>query len=242
MAVVRLNKFLSQAGVASRREADRMILEGRVMVNRRVVQELGAKIDDSRDRVDADGRRVVKDEAFVYILLNKPAGYVVTAKDPLGRPTVMSLLPRMRTRVFPVGRLDAGSWGLLLLTNDGELSYRLTHPRFEIMKSYVVNVEGRPEPKSLRQIEQGIFLEGKKTAPSKIAVLSQGDRRTVLRIEIHEGRKREVRKMFEAVGHDVKKLTRTHFAGLSLGELKPGEWRHLRAEEILRLKRLAKLA
>lgn len=230
---IRLNKFLAQAGVCSRREADRLIEDARVRVNGRVVEELGQKIDTAKDRVDVDGRTIrAADEKPLYVLLYKPAGYVVTVKDPYGRPTVMKLLSGLPGRVFPVGRLDVASEGVLLLTNDGETAYRLTHPRFEVEKTYLVKVKGSPADRDLDKLRKGIFLEGKKTAPARIRVLRRSPRRTHLRITLHEGRKREIRKMFEALGHSVEGLLRIQFAGLTLEGLKPGQWRHLNKREV----------
>ncbi len=240
MALTRLNKFLAHAGVCSRREADRIIAEGRVSVNGKVVQELGQKIDASSDKVVANGRLVRgEEERPVFILLHKPAGRVVSVKDPFGRPTVMDLLPRLPVRVYPVGRLDLDSEGALLLSNDGEMALRLTHPRFGVTKAYEVRVEGEPGEEDLDKVRRGIFLEGRKTAPARVQVLRRGHRHSILRVEIHEGRKREIRKLFEAVGFPVSLLVRVEFAGLTLEGLKPGQWRFLKATEILRLRKLA---
>lgn len=237
---IRLNKYLSRAGVASRRESDRLITEGRVSVNRKVILELGQKIDEDRDVVLVDGKRVKKPEKQVYILLNKPAGCLVTLKDPFQRPTIKALLPPSLGRVFPVGRLDYDSEGLLLLTNDGELAYRLSHPRFEVKKVYLVKVSGAPAVESLSRLEKGITLDGRKTAPAKVAILAVNPKSSLLRLEIHEGRKREVRRMCQAVGHPVVELKRIGFAGLSVKNLKPGEWRLLEPGEVSRLRRLGK--
>ncbi len=239
---VRLNKFLSEAGVASRREADRWILEGRVSVNRRIVDELGVKVDEDRDVVQVDGRTVKKENRLLYILLNKPAGYLVTLKDPYRRPTVRDLMPASLGRIFPVGRLDFESEGALLLTNDGELAHRLTHPRFGVRKVYLAKVRGEPDKKALGRLERGVLLEGKKTAPAKAVLLTASPKSSALRIELYEGRKREVREMCRAVGHPVLELRRVEFAGLRLKPLKPGEWRHLEARELRRLKKLVDLA
>lgn len=241
---LRLNKFLAHAGVCSRREADRFVAEGRVRVNGRVVEELGLKVDPARDKVEVNGRmvRAAKEESgtrSVYILLFKPVGPVVTVKDPFGRPTVMDLLPKLSTRVYPVGRLDADSEGALLLTNDGEMAHRLTHPRFGVGKVYEVRVEGEPSGEDLEKLRKGIFLEGRRTAPARVRVVRASGRRTLLALEIHEGRKREIRKMFEALGYPVSGLLRVRFAGLTLEGLKPGEWRYLKRQEIERLKKLA---
>jgi len=240
--LTRLNKFLAHAGVCSRREADRWIAEGRISVNGRVVFELGEKIDPSRDRVQANGKPVRgEEERPTYILLNKPAGRVVSVKDPFGRPTVMDLLKHLPARVYPVGRLDLDTEGALLLTNDGDLALRLTHPRYGVTKAYEVRVEGEPREEDLDKVRRGIFLEGRKTAPARVLVVRRGHRHTGLKVEIHEGRKREIRKLFEAVGYPVAGLVRVDFAGLTIEDLKPGQWRYLRTAEIRRLKKLAGL-
>jgi len=234
---IRLNKFLSQTGTASRREADKMIAEGRVEVNGVAVQVLGYKINDTKDRIEVDGKRVKKDENLIYLMLNKPSGYLVTLKDPFSRPTIKELLPNLKKKVFPVGRLDYDSEGLILFTNDGELAYRLTHPRFKIKKTYSVKVTGSPDPSNLSRLERGIFLDGRKTAPAKVSRLSDSPKRTLLRIEITEGRKREVKRMCEAVGHRVLQLKRIGFAGLTLGKLAKGNYRFLDQKEIDKLKK-----
>jgi pseudouridine synthase len=239
--LVRLNKYLSEVGAASRREADRFIAEGRVSVNGRVVREMGFKIDAAADRVELDGRLLRKDDRLVYILLHKPVGVVVTLKDPLGRATVKDLLPVLKTRIYPVGRLDASSSGVLLLTNDGEMAFRLTHPRFGVRKIYLAKVHGIPDEAALNKIRRGVFLEGRKTAPAQAAIVSRSTGHGIVRIEIHEGRKREIRKMLEAVGHRVEELRRTEFAGLTLAGLRPGQWRRLDAGEVDRLRKTAGL-
>jgi len=239
--LMRLNKFLAHAGVCSRREADRWIAEGRVSVNGRVVQELGEKVAPDRDKIVANGATVRgAEEKPAYILLNKPAGRVVSVKDQFGRPTVMELLKHVPARVYPVGRLDLDTEGALLLTNDGDLALRLTHPRFGAVKIYEVRVEGEPKDEDLDKVRHGIFLEGRRSAPARVLVVRRG-RRTTLKVEIHEGRKREIRKLFEAVGYPVVGLVRVDFAGLTLEGLKKGEWRHLSKPEIRRLKRLVGL-
>ena len=234
---IRLNKFLAQAGVASRREVDKMIAGGRIKVNGQVVQVLGYKIDDEKDKVDVEGRRVEKEEEQIYLMINKPPGYLVTLKDNFQRPTIQQLLPSLRKRVFPVGRLDYDSTGLLLLTNDGELAYRLTHPRFKVPKVYMVKVKGEPVPSELTRLEKGIYLDGKKTAPAKIALIGGDLKKSLLKVEIYEGRKREVKRMFQAIGHKVIQLQRINFGGLGLGSLKMGKWRFLTRKEIDSLKK-----
>lgn len=238
--ITRLNKFLAHAGVCSRREADRFIAEGRVSVNNKVVLEMGLKIDTARDKVAANGRAVkAEQERQVFILLNKPVGRVVSVKDPFGRPTVMGLLPQLPVRVYPVGRLDLDTEGALLLSNDGDLALRLTHPRYGVGKLYEARIEGEPTDADLDKVRKGIFLEGRKTAPARVQVLRRGHRRSILRIEIREGRKREIRKLFDAVGYPVTDLVRVEFAGLTLEGLKPGQWRFLKTAEIQRLRKLA---
>jgi len=239
---VRLNKFLSLAGVASRREADRWVLEGRISVNNKIVDELGLKVDEEKDVVRVDGRKIQVKPKPVYILLNKPAGYLVTLKDPFQRRTVRSLFPASLGRIFPVGRLDLETEGLLLLTNDGELAYRLSHPRFGVKKAYLAKVRGEPNRDALRRLERGVYLEGEKTAPATATLLAPGQKSSWLRLELQEGRKREVREMCRAVGHPVLELRRVEFAGLVLEDLKPGQWRHLEPREVRRLKLLVDLA
>jgi len=235
---VRLNKFLAQAGVASRREADRMITEGRVTVNNTVVEELGIQIDPRMDAVRVDGRKIKKERQEFYLLLNKPTGYLVTLKDPFNRPTVLELLPKLKKRVFPVGRLDMDSEGLLLLTNNGELANRLMHPRYRIKKVYEVRTKGIPSHKSLQRLERGIHLDGKKTAPAVVTHLGSDPKNARIRIELTEGRKREVRRMFEAIGYSLFSLKRINYAGIAIGTLKKGQWRYLTPSEVTHLKKL----
>lgn len=234
---IRLNKFLAQAGVASRREVDRLIAEGKIKVNGRVVQTLGTKIDDQKDRVEVGGKPVKRGEGMAYLMLNKPPGYLVTLKDPFKRPTVKELLPSLKERVFPVGRLDYDSEGLLLFTNDGELAHRLAHPRYKIPKNYLVDVKGMPDPSKISRLEKGIVLDGKKTAPARIAKLRDSSKKTLFQVEIYEGRKREVKRMFEAVGHRVLHLKRVGFGGIRLGKLRTGKWRFLTQREVSSLQR-----
>jgi pseudouridine synthase len=239
--MIRLNKFLSQAGVASRREADRWILEGRVKVNGSIIKVLGHKICDQSDDVEVDGKHIKKTTQHMYLMLNKPKGVLVTLKDPQNRPTVKNLIGPVRQRVFPVGRLDLNSEGLLLLMDDGELAYRLMHPRYQVDKEYQVRVKGLPEESSLERLRKGIYLDGRKTAPARVVMLTAGAKKCLLNIGIHEGRKREVRRMVEAIGHTPIALKRVRFAGLTLGGLKPGQWRHLTSDEVAQLKKQVNL-
>ncbi|MGB9006165.1 MAG: pseudouridine synthase [Candidatus Aminicenantales bacterium] len=233
---LRLNKFISRAGSASRREADRLIASGKVRVNGALVTDLGRMVDENKDQVEVNGKQVSLQKDLIYLLLHKPVGYLVTREDPHGRPTIYDLLPKVRTGLFPVGRLDFDSEGLLLLTNDGELAFRLTHPRFQVKKTYLVKVEGEAGEAKVARLEKGIRLEDGKTAPARIRVLTAGSGSSLLRVEIHEGRKREVRRMFEAVGHRVTMLKRIAFGGLELSPLASGRWRFLSAKEVRALK------
>ncbi len=230
--LIRLNKYIAQSGTASRREADRLISEGRIRVNGQVILTLGHKIDAATDRVEV-GKQVIQPAAsLAYVVLNKPVGWIVTRKDPQNRPTVMQLLPVKLSGLFPVGRLDYNSEGILLLTNDGEMANRLLHPRYGIKKLYQVKVLGSPGAKSLEAVRRGLYMDGKKTAPARILLKSRGSKHSWLQVEIHEGRKREVRRLFKSIGHPVLILKRLRFAMLSLGGLKTGEWRYLTQAEI----------
>ncbi len=211
---------------------DRLIAEGKIKVNGRVVQMLGTQIDDQKDRVEVEGKPVKRGERMAYLMLNKPPGYLVTLRDPFKRPTVKELLPVLKERVFPVGRLDYDSEGLLLLTNDGELAHRLAHPRYEIPKTYLVDVKGMPGPSKISRLEKGIAIDGKKTAPARIAKLRDSAKKTLFQVVIYEGRKREVKRMFEAVGHRVLHLKRIGFGGIRLGKLRTGKWRLLTRREV----------
>lgn len=228
--MVRLQKYLAECGVASRREAERFITEGRVRVND-TVATLGQSIDPAIDQVTLDGSGVAP-QRLVYIVLNKPRGVVTTAKDTHGRKTVLDYVDGAGARVFPVGRLDMDVEGALLLTSDGELAYRLMHPKFEVDKIYVAWVVGRMTPETAARIEKGIQLEDGPTAPARVSILRHRDNATQVRLTLHEGRKREVKRMCEAAGHPVQTLHREQFGGIGLGGIRPGEWRHLSEKEI----------
>jgi 23S rRNA pseudouridine2605 synthase len=225
---VRLNAWLARAGVASRRGADELIKGGRVRVNGKR-GELNTFVAAS-DRVELDGKPLSK-QKLAYVLLNKPAGVVTTARDPGGRPTVVGLVEHP-SRVVPVGRLDADTTGVLLLTNDGELAHRLAHPRYGIEKVYVADVAGDPAPSAIDALAQGIDLDDGPTAPARARRLSRGRVELIL----HEGRNHQVKRMLEAVGHPVKRLTRTRYGPLTARDLEPGEWRELTKEEVLALR------
>lgn len=203
----------------------------------RVVTTLGAQVDPHTSVIEVDGKRVTTDVARVCILLNKPRGCVTTRRDPQGRPTVMNLLPREYQHLHPVGRLDFDTEGLLLLTNDGALTNALTHPRHEVRKTYRARVRGRIRRDALKQLERGIMLEDGPTAPARVKMIAQNDRVSVIEIEIHEGRKRQVRRMCAFVGHPVLALQRVRIGDLTLGKLQPGEYRRLTEEEIERLRK-----
>lgn len=225
----RLQKVLARVGIASRRAAEDLIAAGRVTVNG-AVATLGRRVDVARDRVSVDGVPVPVRPGLVYYVLNKPAGVLTTASDPEGRQTVVSLVPD-HPRVFPVGRLDAATEGLLLLTNDGELAHHLTHPRFGVDKEYLVQVQGRPSPAAVRRLREGVELDDGRTAPARVAAVAPD----LLRIVIHEGRNRQVRRMCDAVGHPVRRLVRTRIGPLTDRRLAPGAWRSLTSAEVRRL-------
>jgi len=237
----RLQKILSQAGIASRRAAEKLIAEGRVSVNGRTVMEMGTKADLATDDIRVDGRRIKRTERHRYLLLYKPAGYVTTRSDPQRRRTVIDLLRGVREYVYPVGRLDYDTEGLLLLTNDGDLAAKLTHPRHGVDRTYEARVSGMPDEEAIERLRTGIPLDGRRTMPADVTLVNRGrrDRQGILRITIREGRNRQVRRMCEAVGHPVDVLTRVRFGPIADRQLKPGEWRELRPEEVAALKRLA---
>ena len=236
----RLQKFLAAAGIASRRNSEELIQQGRVKVNGRVVTALGTKIDPNKDKIHIDGKLLGNKEEPVYILLNKPKGYISTVKDTHGRKTVMDLIPKRIGRLYPVGRLDSQTTGLLLLTNDGEVTYKLTHPKHEFSKTYRTLVNGKITDDAFNQLEQGVDLEDGLTAPAKVEVLEIEDGKTLLEITIHEGKNRQVRRMFEAVGFPVQSLKRISFGFLNLKGLALGKFRMLTPQEINNLKRLLK--
>jgi 23S rRNA pseudouridine2605 synthase len=238
---MRLNRFLAKAGIASRRNADALIESGRVAVNGKAITLLGTQVDETKDRVEVDGKAARIIQEYIYILLNKPVSYLVTAADEFGRPTVLDLLGKYNKIVRPVGRLDLNSSGLLLLTNDGELAFRLTHPKFEIRKTYVVKCEGAVSDEKISKLEKGIKLETGLTAPAVIELVNRSDNFSRLQITIHEGRKRQIRLMFQAMGHRVISLKRILLGELALGDLPEGEFRRLEKKEIESLKRLVGL-
>ncbi|MBO0744836.1 MAG: rRNA pseudouridine synthase [Candidatus Dormibacteraeota bacterium] len=240
----RLNRYLARAGVASRRGADEMIAAGRVRVNGRRVPPNGMEIDTGRDQVTADGEPVIPLVRHRYLALNKPLGVVVSAQDPQGRRTVFDLLPpELRpdaagVRLFAVGRLDMDSSGLLVLTSDGELSNRLLHPRWKVPKEYRVQVRGQPPERDLRRLRQGVTLDDGPTQPCQVDLLGFAGGVAELRVVLTEGRNRQVRRMFDAIGHPVRSLQRTGIGPIRLGHLHQGHVRALRPDEVTALRRL----
>ena len=233
----RIQKILAKAGIASRREAERMILEGRVVVNGAVIDALGFKADPARDHIKVDGKRIPHFESRIVLLLNKPRGYLSTVKDPQGRATVMDLLTKVRGRIYPVGRLDFDAEGLLILTNDGDLAHLLSHPRFSIPRTYLAKVSGVPDDKTLNRLKKGVSLEDGQARAVSVLILRQGEKNSWVRVVVTQGRNHLVKRMFMAIGHPVLKLKRVGFGPIHLGTLPPGKVRYLTPEEIEKLKK-----
>ena len=231
----RLQKILSQAGIASRRAAEQLIREGRVRVNGKVVRELGARANPVADRITVDGRSA-EPQRLRYVAYHKPVGVVSSMSDPEGRRSIAEVARRLQSSLFPVGRLDYDSSGLVLLTNDGDIAQRLSHPRYQVPKVYRVKVRGHPDEKVLARIRRGIRLADGLTAPARVMVEGKLEKKTRLRITIREGRPRQVRRMFEAVGHEVDKLSRVSIGPIRLGTLAPGATRELTDREVLALR------
>jgi pseudouridine synthase len=229
---VRLQKYLAMAGIASRRKAEEYIAAGRVKVDGKISTAMGQQIIPGKHTILFDNKKVEAKEKPIYILLNKPKGYVTTLSDPQGRPIVTSLLQGIRERVFPVGRLDLDTTGALLLTNDGELAQSILHPKFEVHKTYEAQVKGLPSHTAIRALEKGIILENKRTAPAKLRIKRKNKRNTLIIITIHEGRKRQVKKMFQAIGHPVQSLKRLAYGKLELGNIQEGKFRILQQKDI----------
>ena len=233
----RLQKVMAHAGVASRRKSEEIIAEGRVKVNGEIVEEMGFKVNPEQDEIVVDGE-VIREEKKRYILLNKPEGYITTVSDPEGRPTVMDLIPDLKQRLYPAGRLDYDSSGLRLMTNDGDLTYKLTHPKKEVDKKYRVLVQGKLSQEDFEKFEAGMIIDGQKTAPAKISNMNYKDEQTQFDIVIHEGRNRQVRRMVKIVGFSVISLKRIAFAFLTLKGVKEGEFRYLSDQEVDKLKNI----
>ncbi len=231
MEEMRLQKYLALAGVASRRSAEQMITDGRVSVNGVVVSELGTKVSDG-DTVLLDGVLVMPEKKKYYIMLNKPMGYVTTVKDEEGRNTVTELVSDIDARVYPVGRLDYNTEGLLLMSNDGDFTFKVTHPKHKLNKVYQAVVKGNVSRFDINKLEKGVYIDGKKTAPCKAQILGCEKNLTTIEITIHEGRNRQVRKMCEAIGYPVVYLKRVQIGNIILGNLPLGRWRHLNPNEV----------
>jgi len=239
MAQVRLNKFLARSGVASRRHADNLIRQGRVKINGILVKQLGTQVlDDGGDLVEVDGQIVSPEKGSFYLMMNKPTGYLVSTRDPHHKRLVTSLLKGYKGKVFPIGRLDYDSSGLLLFTNDGNLAFRLSHPRFKVSKTYEVICEGLISDENLTKLNEGVILDDGLTAPANTALINKGDNFSQVQITIHEGRKRQVRRMFELVGHPVKSLKRVSFGNLRLGNLAEGSFIQLKRGQLKQLRSL----
>jgi pseudouridine synthase len=234
----RLQKFLAQAGVASRRQAEQYIVEGRVTVNGQVARELGVKVDPAKDAVKVDGKRVLGED-HAYVLLFKPKGTICTLDDPENRPTVMDLVKGVKARLFPVGRLDFDTTGALLLTNDGELANLLMHPRHRFTKTYLAKVKGIPTEERLEKLRRGVNIEGVRTSPADVRLVAVKEKNSLVELILREGRNRQVKRMFLEIGHPVLRLHRPAYAFLSLEGLEPGQWRSLGADEVKRLRAAA---
>lgn len=234
---MRLQKYLAHAGIASRRKSEELITDGRVKVNGQIVTEVGYKIDPLKDKVYFDDKRIKTIKEYTYVMINKPIGVVSTAKDEKNRTTVVDLVPGDK-RIYPIGRLDIDTTGLLLLTNDGKLAHKLMHPSTEVDKVYIATVEGTPNKHGLEKLRNGITIDGYKLSKSEIKILKSYNTDSIVKVTIHEGRNRQVKKMFERIGHPVKKLKRISFGPIELANLELGSYRYLTEEEVKELKSL----
>ena len=237
---MRINKYIASCGIASRRKAEELIIENRVKVNGKIVNELSFQINEAEDKVEVDGKTIVLEEELVYIMLNKPEGYVTTVKDQFDRKSVIDLVKGVGARVYPIGRLDYETSGLLLLTNDGDLTYKLTHPKHEVDKTYVATVKGIPNESEINNFEKGLYIEDYKTAPAKIKIVKKNIEKNyaVCEIKIHEGRNRQVRKMCRAINHPVMNLRRKAMGKIVLKDVEIGQYRYLTNDEVNYLKKL----
>ena len=237
---MRINKYIALCGVASRRKAEELILAGRVTVNDEVMTELSYKVDEENDIVKVDDKLIKEENKLVYILLNKPEGYITTVKDQFDRPSVLDLVSDIKERVYPIGRLDYETSGLLLLTNDGDLTYKLTHPQHEVDKTYVARVKGKLTKEEIERFKTGLKIEDYTTAPAKLKVIKYDEQRdsSLLEIKIHEGKNRQVRKMCKAINHPVLRLRRSAMGKIKIGDCEIGKYRYLTEDEIKYLKNL----
>ena len=237
---MRLQKYLANCGVASRRKCEEIILEGRVSVNGHIITELGTLVEE-HDEVFCDKKRIILNERYVYYMLNKPTGYVTTVEDEKQRNTVIELMKGVKARIYPVGRLDYNTSGLLFFTNDGDLTYGLTHPKHDVYKTYEVKVSGKVSDKSIQMLREGVVIDRRKTYPAKVEIQKQTEKHTWIQISIHEGRNRQIRKMCEAVRYPVVGLKRIAVGDIKVGNLRVGEYRSLTREEVLYLKKIVGL-
>ena len=235
---MRINKYIASCGIASRRKVEEIILQGRVKVNGNIVTELSFNIDEKNDLVEIDNKKIGLNEKYIYIVLNKPEGYITTVKDQFDRPSVLDLLTDIEERIYPIGRLDYETSGLLILTNDGDLTYKLTHPKHEVAKTYVARVKGIPSSEKMKNFEEGLYIEDYKTAPARIKILEKNEEKnySICQIQIHEGRNRQVRKMCKAINHPVQRLRRVAMGKITLKGTEVGKYRHLTDEEVTYLK------
>ena len=233
--MIRLQKYIAECGIASRRGAEEIIKAGSITVNGKVVTEMGVTIDEEKDSVKLKGKLIKPTKTKLYIMLNKPEGYICTVKDQFKRPTVLDLIPRIKEKLVPVGRLDYATSGMLLLSNDGDFVYKLTHPKHKVAKTYEAKVKGIPTEEAINKLKSGVIVDGKKTGKCQARIKKIYDKNCLLEITINEGRNRQVRKMCDAIGHNVLGLKRISIGKLVLGLLLEGEYRNLRPEEVKRV-------
>lgn len=231
MKKLRLNKFLSNSGVASRRKCDEIIASGKVTVNGKIVTEIGSQINEKKDKVMVEGKAVCLPSSFVYIKLNKPKGYACTASDEKGRKTIYDLVD-CEERLFSIGRLDYNTEGLIILTNDGDFANKVSHPRYDVEKEYRVTIEGKIKESELAVLRKGVVVDGQKMPPAKVKLLSQDENVSKISVVINEGQNRQVRRMFEAIGREIKLLKRVRIGSVRLGGLSRGQWRDLTEDEL----------
>lgn len=231
MNKIRLQKFISNCGYTSRRKAEELIKEGKVKVNNETIYTLGTKINADNDVVSINGKIIKNINNKIYIKLNKPTGYITTVKDQFNRPCVIDLI-NVKDRIYPIGRLDYNTNGLLLLTNDGNLTYKLTHPKYKVYKTYIAKISGEIKLKDIEKLRLGVDIGNYVTAPSKVKLLNSNNNKSIIEISIHEGKNRQIRRMFDSLGYKVLKLERISFGDIKLDNLKSGEWQHLSSWEI----------
>lgn len=237
---IRLQKFLADAGIASRRKSEEFISNGKVAVNGEIVTELGTKINPVKDKVTCFGKVVKIEDKKVYILMNKPKGYISASKDQFANKSVLHLVKECKERLFPIGRLDKDTTGALILTNDGELANNIAHPKNEVEKTYIAKVWGKPTSSEMALFMKGVIIDGKKTYPAKIRIVEEKGRFSIVEIKIHEGRNRQVKKMCEEINHKVVELHRKSIGNLDIDDLEPGKWKYITKKEIVEKLKLHK--